>query len=177
MEEGSWKMLWRTEVPAKVRMFLWRLSKHSLPTEDVRGHRHMSTSSSCGICGAPDSWQHSLLECTVSRCTWALIDEDLGSKLVVNTEPSAKNWLLSLLESLSHEQFVLTAVTPWAIWSSRRKAIHEAIFYSPHAIQSFITRFIADLNVVAGGEASTAEGGQCACRNHHSAKGSFGEFC
>ena len=26
-EEGSWKSLWKTEVSAKVRMFLWRLSK------------------------------------------------------------------------------------------------------------------------------------------------------
>lgn len=42
----SWKMLWKTQVPAKIRMFLWRLSKHSIPTEDVRAHRHMTNSSS-----------------------------------------------------------------------------------------------------------------------------------
>lgn len=37
----------------KVWMFLWRLSKHSLPTEDVRSHRNMSNTSSCGLCGSP----------------------------------------------------------------------------------------------------------------------------
>lgn len=34
-EEGSWKALWKTQVPGKLRLFLWRLSKQSLPTEDV----------------------------------------------------------------------------------------------------------------------------------------------
>lgn len=40
--EGSWKSLWKTNVPGKIRMFLWRLSKQSLPTNDVRAHRHMT---------------------------------------------------------------------------------------------------------------------------------------
>lgn len=31
----SWKLLWNTPVPSKIRMFLWRLAKHSLPTEDI----------------------------------------------------------------------------------------------------------------------------------------------
>lgn len=68
-EERSWKSLWKIQVPGKVRMFLWRLSKHSIPTNDVRARRHMSDSNLCGMCGAPDSWKHSLLECTMSRCT------------------------------------------------------------------------------------------------------------
>ena len=92
-EEGTWKTLWRTKVPGKVKMFLWRLSKQSLPTEDVRAHRHMSDSSACGMCGALDSWRHSLLNCTSSRCVWALIDDDLAQVLVATTEPKAKLWL------------------------------------------------------------------------------------
>ena len=34
-EKGAWKSLWNTKVPGKVRMFLWRLSKQSLPTNDI----------------------------------------------------------------------------------------------------------------------------------------------
>ena len=68
-ETTMWKTMWRTQVPGKVSMFLWRLSKHSLPTNDVRAHRHMADSSTCGFCGAEDSWKHSLIDCTMSRCT------------------------------------------------------------------------------------------------------------
>lgn len=52
-EKSSWKSMWHVSVPGKIRMFLWRLARHSLPTEDVREHRNMSTSSSCGLCVAP----------------------------------------------------------------------------------------------------------------------------
>lgn len=89
-EEGAWKSLWKTQVPGKFIMFLWRLLKPSLPTKDVRAHRHMSSSSSCGLYGSPDSWRHSLLECTISRCSWALVNEELGQRLVATTEPNAK---------------------------------------------------------------------------------------
>lgn len=73
-DEGSWKYLWKTQVPTKIRMFLWCLSKKNLLTKDVRDHRHMSSTTSCGLCGAPDSWRHSLLDYAMSRCTWALVD-------------------------------------------------------------------------------------------------------
>lgn len=89
-DAGSWKTLWKTQVLAKLRMFLWRLSKHSLPTADVRAHMHISDTSSCGMYGSPDSWRHSLVNCTASRCTWALVNEDLAQKLISMTEPSAK---------------------------------------------------------------------------------------
>ena len=117
-KEGAWKSLWKIQVPGKIILFLWRLSKQSLLTEDARAHRHMSSLSSCGLCGSSDSCRHSLLECTTSRCSWALVDEELGQRLVAATEPNAKQWLFSLLETLSHEQFVKMAVTLWAIWSS-----------------------------------------------------------
>jgi hypothetical protein len=35
----AWQRLWKTDVPSKLRVFLWRLARHSLPTADVRYHR------------------------------------------------------------------------------------------------------------------------------------------
>ncbi|XP_024310402.1 uncharacterized protein LOC112268687 [Brachypodium distachyon] len=66
--ERSWTAQWKVRVPSKLRVFLWRLAHTSLPTGDVRHHRGMAMSSCCGICGERDSWRHSLIECTVSRC-------------------------------------------------------------------------------------------------------------
>ena len=141
-------MLWKTQVPGKIQMFLWRLSKHSVPTEDVRAHRHMTNSDACGLCGVPDSWRHSLLECTVARCTWALVDDDIAQHLIATTEPDARHWLVALMAALPHMQFIKVAVTLWAIWSSRRKAIHEGVFESPQAMHSFISRYLAELEIV-----------------------------
>jgi hypothetical protein len=54
---------------------LWRLAQHSLPTTDLLEHRHMCTTSTCTLCGMPDSWRHYLLECNMADSVWALADE------------------------------------------------------------------------------------------------------
>jgi hypothetical protein len=61
---------------------------------------------------------------------------------------------------------VKMAVTLWAIWSSRRKAIHEGIFQTPAALLAFVNRFIAELQllqekkprVVAAGTTTASSG-------------------
>lgn len=123
-------------------------SKHSLPTEDIRAHRHMADNSSCGLCGAPYSWRHSLINSTAARWIRALVDDDLAQQLVATSEPSAKQWLFGLMDSLPHNLFVLLSVTQWAIWSARCNVIHEGIFQTPQATHAFIKRFIDELDMI-----------------------------
>uniref|UniRef100_A0A453HF87 RNase H type-1 domain-containing protein n=1 Tax=Aegilops tauschii subsp. strangulata TaxID=200361 RepID=A0A453HF87_AEGTS len=54
-----------------------------------------------------------------------------------------------LMNSLSLALFVKLAVTLWAIWAARRKAIHEGIFQSAQTIHGFINRYIDELNMLA----------------------------
>jgi hypothetical protein len=96
VEEKRWTTLWRTKVPSKIRVFLWRLAHHSLPTGTVLNHRKMASSPGCSLCSdATDNWRHSLLECTMARCVWALLDEveDLLEHITINQCGSAKDWL------------------------------------------------------------------------------------
>jgi hypothetical protein len=64
--EKQWSSLWRTPVPSKMRVFLWRLAKQSIPTNEVRFRQKMAESSCCQLYGCHDSWRHALLECTMS---------------------------------------------------------------------------------------------------------------
>lgn len=41
-QEKEWTKLWRTKVPSKVQIFLWRFVRHSIPTGDVRHDRNMA---------------------------------------------------------------------------------------------------------------------------------------
>ena len=84
----------------------------------------------------------------MSRCTWAMVDEELAQAIATMMEPNAKQWLFTHIESLPHEQFVKLSVTLWAIWAARQKAIHEGIFQSPHAICSFINHYLQELNMI-----------------------------
>lgn len=73
----AWSNIWSLSVPSKLKLFVWRLAHQSLPSADVLQHRNMCTNSTCALCGCVDSWCHSLLECTIARCTWALSEECL----------------------------------------------------------------------------------------------------
>ena len=82
------------------------------------------------------------------RCVWALVDGDLAVHLCGIMEPSAKQWLFSMIDTLSHESFVRLSVTLWAIWWARRKVVHEEIYQTPSATYQFINRSIASLKIV-----------------------------
>uniref|UniRef100_A0A453F0C4 Reverse transcriptase zinc-binding domain-containing protein n=1 Tax=Aegilops tauschii subsp. strangulata TaxID=200361 RepID=A0A453F0C4_AEGTS len=48
-ETKAWTSMWKTNVPSKVKIFLWRLAQQALPTADLLTHSNMATVSSCGL--------------------------------------------------------------------------------------------------------------------------------
>ena len=115
--------LWNFLVPSKVKIFLWRLARHSLPTFDVLHNRKMSTIDACPLCGGEDSWRHALISCTMARCIWALSDSDLVDIIAENKEANAKSFICDMQQILNHDQFAEMVVTLWSIWYVRRKAV------------------------------------------------------
>lgn len=157
-EAKAWTTLWFVQVPGKIRNFMWRLAKHTILTEDVRHNRNMSDDDKCQLCGMRDSWRHSLFECSVARCVWGLVDEDVMNYIQASTKTRAKVWLFSAIEHLPKDSLVMMVVTMWAIWWARRKAIHEGIVLSPHATHSFIKNFIVELETIQNSGRGTTHG-------------------
>jgi hypothetical protein len=89
--------------------------KHSLPTGDIRQQRNMSPTAACSICGQEDSWRHSLIECNMARCVWVLTADDIVEHISGSTEPSARNWLFAMMETMKTEDLTRMLVTLWAI--------------------------------------------------------------
>jgi hypothetical protein len=144
-KEKEWTDLWSVKVPSKVWNFLWRLARHSLATTDVCHHRHMAEASVCTLCGSEDSRKHSLLECNMARCVWALEGEEMLELLQSFQLSDAKSWLAEMLNTLSHSQRTCVVVILWAIWHARRKAIHEEIYQSPLSTKCFVDSYIEEL--------------------------------
>jgi len=143
-----WTKLWGFNVPSKLKVFLWRFAKNTTPTGALLHHRNMADTPACALCGAKDTWRHALLNCMVSRSTWALSSEHIIDALSKNEEGDAKRWLSSMHEALSHESFTTLVVTLWALWGARRKAIHEQIYQSPFQVHGFIQSYIRELEAI-----------------------------
>jgi hypothetical protein len=65
--------------------------------------------------------------------------------MISTEEPSAKNWLFIMMETLSHTEFMEMTVTLWAIWYARRWLIHEGEQQSPLSTSMFVRRFLDEL--------------------------------
>jgi ribonuclease HI len=61
------------------------------------------------------------------------------------SEPNARQWHFSLLETVKEDEAVRVAVTMWAIWHSKRKSVHEEVFQISMATMAFINRFMCDV--------------------------------
>lgn len=111
-EEKEWSQLWKVRVPSKVRVFLWRLSRQSIPTRDVRHRRNMSPNSSCSICGDMDSWKHSLLDCFMVKGVWTLEKEEITEFLCQGQvqEIDAQAWLAAVTKHLAHDDLTRIVV-------------------------------------------------------------------
>lgn len=120
----------------EAKKIVWRLCKETVPTSDMLRHRHMSSTPACSFCLAEDSWKHALINCTTARCFWSLSFEDTVELMCENLNFNAKAWVFTMHEKLSQEEFARMIVTLWAIWKSRRKAIHEGIYESPMQIHN-----------------------------------------
>lgn len=148
-EQKEWSMLWKTRIPSKIRTFLWRLAHRSVPFGDVLKRRNMAQHDACVLCGSPDSWRHSLLECNMARSVWALQPSLVVEYLHNVPEHNARLWLATIMVTLSQEEMTRVGVVLWAIWYARRKVIHENIFQSPLSTHCFVERFIEDLKATA----------------------------
>ena len=147
-ESNGWTSLWHTQVPSKIRVFLWRLARESTPTNDLLHHRNMANSPACRLCGAADSWRHALLDCNMARSIWALAPEALVEVMSTNSDPNARGWLFNMQSRLNHADFTRLGVTLWAIWSSRRKVIYEDVHQTPYSTNAFVNSFITDMDVL-----------------------------
>lgn len=145
----GWSNLSKVKVLSKVCVFVWCLAHTSLPTGMTRYERNMATSQICSIFStAEDTWSHSLFECRMARCVWALGDEEILEHAISNQAEDARLWLFWLLDLMAQHDLARVLITMWSIWWERRRAIHDNEFKTPLSTMSFITHYLRDLGIV-----------------------------
>lgn len=74
MESQAWHRIWRLKGPSRANFFLWRLRHDTLPTTSFLYRRHISATSTCGICGENGSDAlHELRDCRWMAKVWRLV--------------------------------------------------------------------------------------------------------
>ena len=65
--------LWKVKVPAKIKFFLWLLSKKSILTRDTLLKRGWKGDKHCVFCGQEENIDHLFFSYSVARIIWNLV--------------------------------------------------------------------------------------------------------
>uniref|UniRef100_A0A0A9CJ82 Uncharacterized protein n=1 Tax=Arundo donax TaxID=35708 RepID=A0A0A9CJ82_ARUDO len=141
------------KIAVKNQCFLLAPCFTLIPTGCVKKYRKMAATSECNLCGADeDTWEHALLRCTMSRCIWAQLDEEVTKLIATVHFSDPKHWASFMCSNIPQVDGVRILVTCWPIWHARRKAIYDEIFQSPLATMAMVNRLLEELEIVEGFE-------------------------
>jgi hypothetical protein len=94
----SWNIIWKCEVPAKMKILAWKISRNAISTQVNKAKRGIATTKLCPICGLEDEDSfHVFARCPHAQSLWQAMAEVwplTQDKLLINT---GTEWLLHML--------------------------------------------------------------------------------
>ncbi|KAH9736873.1 putative reverse transcriptase/RNA-dependent DNA polymerase [Citrus sinensis] len=73
--QTSWSIIWNTELPEKIKIFMWRMVKNLLPTTTNLWRRKVLQSPWCQRCQrTEETMAHAIFKCKVVQKIWSLTD-------------------------------------------------------------------------------------------------------
>jgi hypothetical protein len=72
----------------------------------------MTSTAECKICGADeDTWEHALIHCTMSRCVWAQLGEEITELLATICISDAMHWVFFMCSNIPQTDGIKILVT------------------------------------------------------------------
>jgi hypothetical protein len=117
---GVWQDIWSLNTPPKIRHFLWRAYRESLPTKKNLKFRHIPVDPGCPECPhAEEDALHSLWGCQVVVPLWAKVGPFRDLQALPFS--SFGDLLYHVLTKLDEHHQLLFAVQAWLVWFHRNK--------------------------------------------------------
>ncbi|GMI91218.1 hypothetical protein like AT4G29090 [Hibiscus trionum] len=137
-----YKKLWTSNLPAKVKVMVWRFFRNYLPTNVNLRVRRIQVQLDCNLCGAgAESIHHLASECQFSLVVFSRLNISLPP---VSEEQDWLSWLSNLFIRNSSTVLEALFVAIWAIWTYRNRKIHEGASQTPAEVATFINKYLAE---------------------------------
>uniref|UniRef100_A0A2N9F8Q9 RNase H type-1 domain-containing protein n=1 Tax=Fagus sylvatica TaxID=28930 RepID=A0A2N9F8Q9_FAGSY len=119
-ENGVWQQIWSLNIPPKIRHFLWRAYRESLPTKKNLQSRHIPVDPCCSEClNADEDAIHSIWGCQVLTPLWAKTGHFHALQALQFS--SFGELLKEVLNKLDEHHQLIFAVQAWLVWFRRNK--------------------------------------------------------
>jgi hypothetical protein len=144
-EERVWKLLWKLNVPPKVRSFWWRVVHNFVPAKAELKRRHIAKESFCEVCGAPDeNVYHVVFQCTTAKRFWEAAEQTWELKI---PEFHPASWTLDVLQAKQCSQRMVELIVcgAWSLWTGRNARRNGRKSWEPGAAVRYISKLMEDM--------------------------------
>lgn len=140
-QSNGWNRLWNLGIPHKVRVFLWRFCRNTLPIRILLRGRGVPAPLSCSKCiGEVEHLRHVFFECRFARECW----QQTGIRYDLWDIETSHEWLLEKLAVGSTEELIKISIVLWGIWFARNKTIFESKNMTPTAVVKWSEKQVLD---------------------------------
>jgi hypothetical protein len=124
-DRSIWDMVWKAEVPQKLRIFAWKAATSTLAVRTALHRRISTVDPTCAICGrGKEDAYHALVSCTLARALrdgmrshWELPPESVF-------KDTGKEWLLHLLANTPVHSRDRVIFLLWRVWHHHNNVVH-----------------------------------------------------
>lgn len=117
---GVWKRIWKIRAPNRIRHFMWRAVKDSLPTKKNLKRRHVVGNELCPLCDdTQETILHSLWYCEQAQVVWWL--ERSFVSLYEKRHRTFMDLLEGVLMQSSSFHIAWFATIAWCLWQRRNR--------------------------------------------------------
>lgn len=118
-----WKSFWSLNCPNKIKHFMWRACRNTLPTNHCLKKRRVASMDDCILCGACETTGHSLVQCNIAVEVWKEICIQMPIGCPTQMEFFDVVW--NLMDKQVGMDWELLVVTAWGLWNNRNSFKHE----------------------------------------------------
>ncbi|KAL2934672.1 hypothetical protein RDABS01_017791 [Bienertia sinuspersici] len=139
-----WKFLWRSAIPPKWKVFIWRILWNALPVKSNLNKRGIGVNNMCLLCGdSVETNEHLFRDCSFVDKLWAC--GNLGIRGHTATSVPLWRWIMDYLflfkqQDASNSSRANTLITTlWSIWNFRNKILFAGLHPSPKTFLQLMT--------------------------------------
>lgn len=142
----AWNMLWKCNVPQKVKIFAWKVALDCLATMVNKKRRKLEATDVCAICGTEEEdIAHALYRCPHAKSLWMVMKESQNISCIMDDGPFVSGWIFDRLEHLLEPERAMFLMVLWRNWFVRNDITHGKPAPTTESSRRFLESYMCSL--------------------------------
>ena len=86
------KRIWKSAIPAKIKIFLWLMLNNAVLTKDNMVKRKWTGDPTCYFCDKAENLSHLFFQCSTAKAVWTIVAKCIGADNIPCSFEQCWNW-------------------------------------------------------------------------------------